>query len=270
MMEMGGFPSKILFQIMKPIISRLSKKLDEAAKNSKLVEQLSLQHEISLAQAYAIQEESVKQRYARGEELIGLKLGFTSRAKMEQMGVHDLIWGKLTDAMKIENNGVLDLTNFIHPRAEAEIAFLIKEDIDELVSLENVTNHISGIAAAIEIIDSRYENFKFSLEDVIADNCSSAAYILGDWKEATTKISNLQIDLLVNGELKESGNSDAILGNPLESFVEAVRLAKQYNVTLKKGMIILAGAATPAIYLNSKDNVKVIVEMLGNVSLEVI
>jgi 2-oxo-3-hexenedioate decarboxylase len=254
---------------MKHIIE-LSSKLDAAAQNARPVRQLSNTQALSLAEAYTIQKESVELRYARGEELTGLKLGFTSKAKMMQMGVHDLIWGRLTDKMKIDNGGELHLKNFIHPRAEPEIAFLLKEDIQGIVSREEVLSCIAGIAAAIEIIDSRYEDFKFSLEDVIADNCSSSAYILGDWKDKNIDVSDLNIALHLNGELVETGNSSAILGDPLQSLVEAIRLAVQYKVVLKKDMIVLAGAATPAIFLNPKDSIEVQVEKLGKVHLSVI
>ena len=255
---------------MKQLIQELAEVLDNAAKDSTPITQLSLNHSFSLVDAYEIQKVSIKRRYERGENATGLKLGFTSRAKMEQMGVHDLIWGRLTDKMAIENGGDLALSGYVHPRAEPEIAFLLKDDITDLISLENATDFISGVAAAIEIIDSRYENFKFSLEDVVADNCSSSAYILGDWKEATTNIADLAIELKVNGEIVHSGNSNAILGNPLESLVEAVRLASENNVPLKKGMIILAGAATPAVFLKKDDQVEVNVADLGTVTLNVV
>ncbi len=255
---------------MKQVIKELAEVLDNAAKDSTPIAQLSLKHTISLSDAYDIQKASIDRRYDRGENPTGLKLGFTSRAKMEQMGVHDLIWGRLTDKMAIENGGNLTLSEYVHPRAEPEIAFLLKDDIAGLITLDNATDHISGVAAAIEIIDSRYENFKFSLEDVVADNCSSSAYILGDWHEATTNVADLHIELKVNGEVIQSGNSNAILGNPLESLVEAVRLANENNVSLKKGMIILAGAATPAVFLKNDDQVEVNVADLGTVRLNVV
>lgn len=254
---------------MKQKIKQLATKLDTAAKVSEAIEQLSIKENISLSDAYEIQRESIQKREERGDYIIGVKLGFTSKAKMEQMGVHDLIWGRLTNSMKIENNGVLAISNYIHPRAEPEIAYLIKEDIKGVLTKDNVFNFIESIAPAIEIIDSRYKNFKFSLEDVIADNCSSTGYIIGEWCDSKTDVSNLGLTLSINNEVVESGNTSAILGNPLESFLEATRLANQYNVSLKKGMIILAGAATPAAFIKKNDIVEARFENIGSVLFKV-
>ncbi len=254
---------------MKQDFIELSMILDDAAKNAAPIPQLSERAELSLGDAYKIQEASICLRMQRGEVLSGIKLGFTSKAKMEQMGVHDLIWGRLTDKMEIENHGYLDNKKFIHPRAEPEVAYLLKKDVDQNVTIDNVFEYVSNVAAAIEIIDSRYKNFKFSLEDVIADNCSSSAYVLGEWKDFSIDASNLEIKMMVNNQLVQSANSKAILGNPLNSLLAAFRLAKQYNVDLKKNMVILAGAATPAVYVHKNDVVAVEVAQLGTVTLKV-
>lgn len=257
------------FELMKEEISKLSKELDNAVAKVEPLEQLSNSRKLSLSEAYEIQEQTIDLRIARGEKLSGIKLGFTSKAKMEQMGVHDLIWGRLTDKMRIPNYGNLRIRDFIHPRTEPEIAFLLKKDIEEVVGKGNVANYVSGVAAAIEVIDSRYKNFKFSLEDVIADNCSSAAYVLGEWKDFSVDSSNLSLTMSINGNLIASGNSNAILDNPLNSLLEAFRLAQQYGVTLKKDMVVLAGAATPATFVHKGDMVIVEIEKLGRVSLNI-
>ena len=250
-------------------INKLAETLDSAALHAKAIPQLSLQQQFSVEDAYKIQSASLSRRYERGEKFIGLKLGFTSKAKMEQMGVHDLIWGRLTDAMLLKNGGTLNLKRFIHPRAEPELCFLVKKTIDKELTLGEVKEYIVGVTAAIEIIDSRYENFKFSLEDVIADNCSSAALVLGGWQRFDNPIENLKMELLINGEVVQSGSSAAILGNPWESVVAAARLAMQYGKPIPKGAYIMAGAATPAVYLESGNDVKVIVEGIGEVGFQV-
>ncbi|MGY8952706.1 MAG: 2-keto-4-pentenoate hydratase [Flavobacteriales bacterium] len=254
---------------MKQYIQEFAEILDVAAKDSKAVEQLSTKAKITLADAYLIQKESIDRRISRSEKITGIKLGFTSKAKMEQMGVHDLIWGRLTNTMEIKNEGVLHLENFIHPRAEPEIAYLVKKDIKTSLTREEALEYIESVAPAIEIIDSRYKNFKFSLEDVIADNCSSSAYVIGAWKPADTDVSNVDLTLNINGETVESGNTNAILGNPLESFLEATRLAFQYGISLKKGMVILAGAATSAAFIKKNDAIEADFKMLGKVTLSV-
>lgn len=243
--------------------------LDSAAKNAKATTQLSSFQNITLEDAYTIQATSIATRYTRGEKLVGLKLGFTSKAKMEQMGVHDMIWGRLTNTMQYKNGDNLPKSNFIHPRAEPEIAFLIKEDITEELTLETAPNFIEAVAGAIEIIDSRYENFKFSLEDVIADNCSSTGFVVGDWLSPDTNLSDLNISLNVDGQSVATGSSNAILGNPWESVVAAARLSLQYNEPLKKGMILLAGAATSAVFVQVGQKIEAKIEGLGTVCLNV-
>lgn len=230
--------------------------LDNAAKRAIAVAQLSEKSTFTIDEAYEIQRMSINRRLARGEKLVGLKMGFTSVAKMEQMGVHDMIWGRLTDAMWLNNGGELPLQSFIHPRAEPEICFRIYRNIDRELSIEECFDVVDGMAAAIEIIDSRYKNFKFSLSDVIADNCSSAAFIVGDWIKPSPNIDNLPITMSFSGETVASGNSRDILGNPWLSLQAATRLAFQYRQPIHAGSIILAGAATNAEFLNS--NVEVV------------
>lgn len=253
---------------MNPILPQSAVILDTAAKDVNPTLQLSNTNKISLDQAYEIQALSMERRYARGEKLLGIKMGFTSKAKMEQMGVHEMIWGRLTDEMTIIDGKEVSFNKFIHPRAEPEIAFRLKKDIDTPINLNEVPDYIDGIAAAIEIIDSRYKNFKFSLEDVIADNCSSSGYVVGNWHAPDHDISNIEITIGANAEVLQSGNSKAILGNPFESLVEATHLATKYGQKLKKGMIILAGAATPAIPIKLNDTIEAAFGTLGNLSFK--
>ena len=250
-------------------IEKLAKTLDQAAKNAQPVAQLSLGNTFSEADAYAIQAASIERRYERGEQLIGLKMGFTSKAKMEQMGVHDMIWGRLTNQMLYMDGSELSMKEFIHPRAEPEICFLIKKEINTALSLEEIKDYVSGVAGAIEIIDSRYQNFKFSLEDVIADNCSSAGLVIGEWYSAKMPLENLKIDLLIDEEIVETGSSAAILGNPWEALVAAARLATQYGQVIPAGSVVMAGAATSAVYLKAGQRVSAEVESLGSVTLEI-
>jgi 2-oxo-3-hexenedioate decarboxylase len=247
----------------------LSKIVDEAALNAKPISQLSLENEFSEKEAYEIQADSIAKRYERGEKLVGVKLGFTSKAKMIQMGVHDLIWGRLTDGMLIEGNENVWLDRFIHPRAEPEICFLVEKEITQEVSMEDIKEYISGVASAIEIIDSRYQNFKFSLEDVIADNCSSSGFVVGEWHDVDTPIGDLKMDLIINGEVVQSGSSKAILGDPWESAVAATRLCEQYGQVIPAGSYIMAGAATSAVFLEKNQTVKVEVEKLGSVQFSI-
>jgi len=173
----------------------------------------------------------------------------------------------LTDKMWSPNGGQLELDEFIHPRAEPEIAFRVSKNIEEIITLDNAANYVDALAVAIEIIDSRYIDFKFSLEDVVADNCSSTAFTVGDWFPVNTKIQDIAMTLSVDGKVVQAGNSNAILGNPWESFVAAARLARENGEDINAGAIILAGAATPAIYLEKGQHLEVGAEGFPTVSL---
>ena len=245
------------------MLSTLAQRLDQAEKNAEAVEQLSNKVELNLAQAYEIQKLSIRQRIARGEKLVGIKMGFTSRAKMKQMGVNDLIWGRLADAMLIEQDQSINLDSYIHPRAEPEIAFKLNKDLSGMISFQQALEAIEAVAPAIEVIDSRYQNFKFSLADVIADNCSSAGFIIGQWQPPSIDISSLDMQLKVDNEITMSGLSSEILEHPVNSLVEAARIITEYGETLKAGQIVLAGAATAAVALERYQSIEVAVENLG-------
>jgi len=245
--------------------------LDDAACTATPVEQLSeTGHGLDIESAYAIQARSVQRRIDRGETLVGIKMGFTSRAKMQQMGVSDLIWGRLTDAMRIGNGTRLPLSRFIHPRAEPEIAFRLGTVLSGEVSLEQAKRAVDAVAPAIEVIDSRYRNFRFSLGDVIADNSSSSAFVLGDWVDPVLLgPDELPIRLMVDQTLVQSGSSAAILGNPWQSLVEAARLVAASGLALQPGWIVLAGAATAAVALQPGMRVSASAGVLGGVAFEV-
>lgn len=236
--------------------------LDQAAFNAKAIEQFP-EDAFNLEQAYEIQRQTVAHRVERGYPLCGVKLGFTSRAKMVQMGVNDLIWGWLTTDMLFEEGSTVDLSQFVHPRVEPEICFLTKRDITGPINALEAVNYIEAVAPALEIIDSRYQNFKFDLNNVVADNCSSAGVIVGSWSKASTDLDNLYVGLSIDGRVVQAGSSSAILGHPMRSFVQAARLLAQSETVLPAGSLIMAGAASAAEALAPDTYVEVMINQLG-------
>jgi 2-oxo-3-hexenedioate decarboxylase len=244
-------------------IGSAAQRLDRAAVSVRAVAQFG--DSLSVGDAYAIQAASIERRLGRGEHRIGMKMGFTSRAKMAQMGVHDLIWGRLTDAMIEEEGGIIDLSRFVHPRVEPEIAFLIGTQLAGIVTPLQAQAALAGVAPAMEIIDSRFENFRFSLADVIADNASSSGLVVGAWQPPGHTIANLGMVMSFDGEPVQIGSSAAILGNPIRSLVAAARLVAQAGEVLSPGDIVLAGAATSAEALRPGVYVRAEVQSLGSV-----
>jgi 2-oxo-3-hexenedioate decarboxylase len=251
---------------MKP--QEIAEILDQAAQNLQPTPQMAVKHEVSLETAYEIQNLCVQKRLSRGEYVTGYKLGFTNRAKMEQMDVHDLIWGILTNRMEILDQEKVNPKKWIRPCAEPEIAFRISKNIEASVGLKDITKYIDQMAPAIEIVDSRYQNFQFSLEDIVADNCSAAAYVMGNWKAVEEDINDLDIQLKINKKTIAEGNTNTVLTNPLQSVVELSRLASKAGIVIEKGQIVLAGAATNAIPFSANETVEVEIETLGKVGFE--
>ena len=247
-----------------------AKALHQSARAQQPRNQFSTQHTYMLDDAYRIQHALIQERIGEGHTIVGVKMGFTSVAKMKQMGVEDMIIGQLTDDMQITSKTPLVRSQCIHPRAEPEIAFRLSQDITSPLSVEDVLTFVDGVASAIEVIDSRYENFKFSLEDVVADNCSSCGFALGPWCQVPLGLNGLDMVQTFNHTIVAEGTSDAILDNPFEALAAATRLAHQYGLPLKKGMIVLAGAATAAHFIGASENVEVTVDGLGSAHFEVV
>ncbi len=244
-------------------INALARIVDDAARNATSIRQLSAKHEFSLEDAYAIQAAAFQRRLARGERQVGVKMGFTSRAKMIQMGISDMIWGRLSDAMMVEDGGEIDLKDYVHPRAEPEIAFLLGAALEGPVTATQALAAVEAVAPAIEIIDSRYRNFKFSLADVVADNSSSSGYVLGAWESPEPDLSNLGMILEIDGRPVQIGSSGAILGHPARSLAAAARLSTEAGERLEAGWIVMAGGATAAEALKPGITVRNSVQNLG-------
>ncbi|NWL77209.1 4-oxalocrotonate decarboxylase [Pseudomonas taiwanensis] len=231
---------------MSTDISRIAAALDQAARRAEPLPQFSATSPFSLDEAYRIQRASMQRRYNDGEQSIGIKLGFTSRAKMIQMGVDSLIWGWLTDTMLEEDGGLVDLSRYIHPRVEPEVCFLTRRDIDRPLTLLEAADYIEAVAPALEIIDSRYQAFKFSLEDVVADNCSSSGLTVGPWSRDFAGLANAGVVMRLDGRPVQTGSTAAILGQPLRSLVQASHLLHDSECVLPAGSLVMAGAATAA------------------------
>jgi 2-oxo-3-hexenedioate decarboxylase len=254
---------------MQPL-ERIARLLDEAALERTPVPQLAqLGDELTLAQAYRVQAQLLRLRAMRGERLVGVKMGFTSEAKRAQMKIDDLIWGRLTDAMRIGCGATLTLSHFIHPRIEPELAFLLEAPLRGAVSAAEARAAVGAVAPALEVLDSRYRDFRFSLPDVVADNSSSAAFVIGEWQAPPADLTNLGITLAFDGQTIESGSSAAIMGDPLRSLMAAARLAAESDLTLESGWLVLAGGATAARPLLPGIRVSVSVESLGAAQLQV-
>lgn len=251
--------------------------LNEARIHKAPIEQIS--HQIPegtkflRAHAYEIQELQWKRRSSSGEKQVGWKMGLTSEAKRHQMNLDSPLYGFLSDKMQIPDGGTFSFQGLIHPKIEPEVAFLIGEDLKGPITREQVLKACVGVASALEILDSRYQQFKyFSMEDVISDNSSSSHFVVGPWVKdfSGLDLKSLAMTMSVDGKTAQKGVSSDISGDPVLSVVQLCELLAQRDQYLKKGSLVLAGAATAAEALRDQMTVRLDVEGLPSVSVKVV
>jgi 2-oxo-3-hexenedioate decarboxylase len=253
-------------------IDQLAAVVDDAARAGRPIAMLTTEHtDLDLDVAYTVQRASVARRVERGEVVVGLKMGLTSRAKMVQMGVHNPIYGHLTDAMLVADGGAISCSGRCHPRVEPEVAFRMASELRGPTSPEAALAAVSTVHPAIEVIDSRFTDFKFTLIDVIADNTSASAFVLGPG----TPVHNVEIgglDIVMGvGEREElHGSTSAILDHPANSLAELANMLAERGEVIPAEAIVLAGAATAAVFVQAGDEVVVKVHQLGDVRLNIV
>ncbi len=254
-------------------IENVARLLFDARINQQPIPQLSKNGiELTRTQAYEVQEVGIQLRTRANEKLVGLKMGLTSEGKRRQMNLDSPLYGELSDRMQIQNQATFDIAKLIHPKIEPEIAFLISKPLSGQVTRAEVLNSCSAICACMEILDSRYEQFKyFSMEDVIADNSSSSHFVAGPWVKDFSNIDlkELKMKMSVNGVLVQEGLSKEISGDPVVSVIELCKLLATRNRTLEAGMIVLAGAATAAVELKQGQKIELVIDALPPVSVTI-
>jgi len=225
--------------------------------------------DLTVEDAYELQKQLIERKMSNGAKRAGVKLGLTSKAKQNMMGVNEAIYGYLLSNMLAFEWEQLDSKQLIHPKAEPEIAFLMAEDLQGTdVTAEDVLKAVQYVAPAIEIIDSRYLNFHFTLVDVVADNCSSSRFIVGSkWvKPEQLDLAKIGMVMSKNGEVATVGSGAAVLGHPAEAVAWAVNKLGQRQEGLKKGDIVLTGALSEAVAFTEGDSFIAQFDGLGSVS----
>ncbi len=227
--------------------------------------------ETSQETAYAVQNLITQSRILQGAKIVGKKIGLTSLKVQEQLGVDQPDFGILFDDMQIDNRGELSISETMQPKAEAEIAFILKKGIHSLnPSLEEVEAAIDYAVAAIEIVGSRIENWDIKITDTIADNASASHFVLGDIKKQLTEIDliDCEMQLFQNDKLVSQGNGAACLGSPLIAVQWLAKKMVKMGQPLKAGDIILSGALGPMVNVAEGDRIQATVEGLGLVSVQ--
>lgn len=213
------------------------------------VPQFSATQQIDLATAYAAQRAFVQSKLDAGERLVGYKLGLTSRNKQQAMGVDSPLYGRVTSSMLTTYGDPIRFDRFIHPRVESEIAFLLKDDIPAPATVTSVLAATDLIYGAVDVLDSRYQGFKFTLTDVIADNASAGAFYLGP---IARRPEELELHLLgcivrVDGEVTMTAAGAAVMGHPAASVAWLANQLAEEGETLEAGQLVFSGGVTAPV-----------------------
>ncbi|MBS3737616.1 2-keto-4-pentenoate hydratase [Mesohalobacter halotolerans] len=223
--------------------------------------------------AYEIQQLVTQKKIAKGAQLVGKKIGLTSFAVQKQLGVDEPDFGILTDDMQIKNHSKISFSQLMQPKAEAEWAFVLKENLDaDMITLNDVKNAIDYAVVAIEVVGSRIKNWDIKITDTIADNASASHFVLGSKKIDLSKIDlvNCKMQMFKNDSLVSEGNGQACMGNPLNAVQWLAKTMQKNNQPLKVGEIILSGALGPMIEIKKGDNLSAQIDNFDKVKFKVV
>ena len=225
--------------------------------------------DLTVADGYGIQAALLERRVARGERIVGAKLGLTSRAKQQQMGVTEPTFGWLTEAMVLAADGTVPVDQLIHPRVEPEIAFVLDHELGGRRATVHDVLAASHVCCALEVIDSRYADFRFTLADVVADNTSAARFALGPRRVPTDGIDLSLIGCLleVDGEPVATAAGAEVLGHPAAAVALLVNELAERGTTFPAGSIILSGGLTAAVALGADRHVTATWGRLGSLTV---
>ncbi|CAM3836287.1 fumarylacetoacetate hydrolase family protein [Aeromicrobium ponti] len=232
-------------------LQHLTKLLEQAESSKKSIKPLTEVHpDLTVDEAYQIQLQMIGQKVQTGQRIVGKKIGLTSVAMQQLLGVDQPDYGHLLDSMEVSNNGTILLDDLFQPKVEGEIAFILNKDlIGPNVTVEEVLDATESIAPALEIVDSRIMDWKITLADTVADNASSGMFVIGDerYKVTDLDLRSIELKLFKNGELINTGFGYDVLGHPAKCVAWLANKLSQYNVVLKAGEVILSGALSAAV-----------------------
>lgn len=226
--------------------------------------------DIDVVDAYEIQLINIRQRVAEGATVVGHKVGLSSKAMQQMMGVDEPDYGHLLADMEVFEGIPVPAGRYLYPRVEVEVGFILADDLPGAGCTEDdVLAATAAFAPAIELIDTRITDWKIGLCDTIADNASSAGFVLGAARVSPKDVDIQGIDatLTRNGEVVAEGRSDAVLGNPVTAVAWLARKVDGFGVRLRAGDIVLPGSCTRAIDVRPGDDFLADFAGLGTVRL---
>ncbi|MEU4341216.1 2-keto-4-pentenoate hydratase [Nocardia sp. NPDC023852] len=252
--------------------TELADELERAERDRVAIDPLVARYAgIDVVDAYRIQLINIRRRLDSGARVVGHKVGLSSKAMQQMMGVDEPDYGHLLAEMEVYEDVPVEAGRYLFPRVEVEVGFVLGADLPGAdCTEEDVLAATVAFAPAIELIDSRIKDWNIGLADTISDNASSAGFVLGAQRVAPKDIDIKAIDAVLtrNGEVVAEGRSDAVLGDPVIAVAWLARKVASFGVRLKAGDIVLPGSCTRAIDARPGDAFHAEFAGLGSVRLQ--
>lgn len=251
------------------LIEALGDELFTALRTRQTLAPLTQRHPaISLDNAYRISLRFLQRREQLGEQLIGKKIGVTSRAVQDMLNVHQPDFGFLTDRMQVADGSDVSFAayNLIQPRAEGEIAFILGEDLHGPgITAADVLAASQWVAPCFEIVDSRIDDWQIRIQDTVADNASCGVFALGTQRinPRELDLAQVELQLLKNGQPAGRGLGSAVQGHPCEAVAWLANTLGELGIPFRKGEIILSGALAPLVPVVPGDEIRLTLSGLG-------
>lgn len=257
---------------MQVLIKKLADELMQAEQFCQSVPPFTERYpDLSVSDSYHIQLEVIEQKRKQGREVIGKKVGLTSKAMQKMLGVNEPDYGHLLDDMKIESGSTVSIDSLVSPKVEAEIGFVLAEDISgPNITYVDVMMATKYVVPTLEIIDSRIADWKIKLIDTVADNGSSAKVVVGNKRSCVSEVDlrTAGMSLYKNNSLIATGAGAAALGHPAQAIAWLANKLSEFNISLKAGELILPGALSGAVVVERNDVIHADFGSLGIVSVE--
>lgn len=255
------------------LLQALGDELFDALRTGSTLVPLTARHPaITVEDAYRISRHQLARRIAAGERLTGKKIGVTSKAVQEMLDVHQPDFGFLTDRMQHADGAEIGLraAGLIQPRAEGEIAFLLREDLSGPgVTRERVLEATEWVAPCFEIVDSRIRDWTIRIQDTVADNASCGVFVVGEshTDPRSLDLAAAAMVLRRNGEVAATGTGAAVQGHPAEAVAWLANTLGAFGIPLLKGEVILSGSLGPLVPVAAGDRFDLSIEGLGGCSV---
>ena len=256
------------------LIEQLGDELYQALTQCQVLEPLTSRHpDITIDDAYAIQQKMLARRLAAGEKVVGKKIGVTSQAVMNMLGVFQPDFGWLTDGMVYNEGQAIPANTLIQPKAEGEIAFVLKKTLKGPgITAADVLAATEGVMACFEIVDSRIRDWKIKIQDTVADNASCGVFVLGDRLVDPRDVDLATVGMVLekNGDIVATGAGAAALGHPANAVAWLANTLGAHGIALEAGEVVLSGSLGIMVPVAAGDNLRVTMGGIGGCSVRFI